>query len=179
MTIQRWILTAAACAIPLLAADNEPPARIRQLIATGKAEAAREEAKKLVAQRPDEVANHGLLAEAQMALKDFGGAEKSIQWMLDLRRADPYGLELAGRFRHATGDAAGAIEMFEAAYKRIPATNIEVRARVAADYAEALRTAGQIEFAKAAAATALELLPGHKAALAVKQKLEANKPPIP
>lgn len=178
MTTHRWILTAIAFTSCLFASEDGAR-RIRQLIATGKIEAARDEARKLVAARPDDVSNHGLLAESQMALKDFDGAEKSIQWMLDLRRADPYGLELAGRFRHATGDPAGAIEMFEAAYKRIPATNIEARARVAADYAEALRAAGQIEFAKAAAATALELVPGHEAALAVKEKLEANKPPIP
>ncbi len=175
----RWVLTVIACAIPALAAEDEAAAKIRQLMTAGKIEAARDAAKKLVAQRPDEVSNHGLLAETQMALHDFEGAEKSIQWMLDLRRADPYGLELAGRFRHATGDSAGAIEMFEAAFKRVPAANVEARARVAADYAEALRAAGQIEFAKAAVATALQLAPGHKAALTVREKLEANKPPIP
>ena len=79
------------------------------------------EAKAIQKERPDDIQAYQLTASAQMGLGDYDAAEKSIQWMLDLRigKADANGWLLVARFREVTGDIEGALDAVNLAYARL------------------------------------------------------------
>ena len=94
---------------------------IRSLLKLNDFSTAASHAKVLNKRTPDDVSTYQLLADAQLGLGDYDDAEKSIQWMLDLRigKADAAGWFLIARFREYTGDIDGAVEAANLSYTRI------------------------------------------------------------
>jgi tetratricopeptide (TPR) repeat protein len=114
---------------------------------------------------PDEVLGYGLMADAQMALGDMDGAEKNIQWMLDLRRTNPEGLKRAGEFRALTGDVPGGLEMLDAAFQRTQPDDAEERAWITSEMARLQMTQGKLDDANRLGELALSLVPDYAPAV--------------
>jgi tetratricopeptide (TPR) repeat protein len=126
---------------------------------------AREKAVALNRQTPDDVMTYGYLAEADIALGDYPSAEKSAQWMLNMRPNNLPGLLLASRLRVVYGDPDGALELLNLAYSETSPADIEELARIANQIASIQLDSGDT----AAAASLLErtdqLFPGYPATL--------------
>lgn len=115
MTVSRWLLLWIAAAAALAAdpaAVETRKARARSLIELENFTAALQEAQAINRAMPDDVSAYQLMASAQLGLGDYAGAEKQLQWMLDLRigKADLEGWLLVARFREVTGDLEGALD---------------------------------------------------------------------
>ncbi len=80
-----------------------------------------EQAKALNREWPDDITSYQLLAAAQLGLGQYADAEKSIQWMLDLRigNADSAGWLLVAQIREVSGDLEGASDAVNLAYSRL------------------------------------------------------------
>ena len=68
---------------------------------------ARDEAKELKLQTPDDATVRGYLARAYMGLGNYDDAVESAQWMLNLQRFNVPGLLIAADLRQHDGDPAG------------------------------------------------------------------------
>ena len=91
---------------------------------------ARDVAKKLNKQMPDDVAVYGYIADADIALGDFNAAVEATQWMLNLRPGNAPGLIRAGRLRELYKDWPGALQVLQMAYDATPFAESEERAWV-------------------------------------------------
>lgn len=67
---------------------------------------------------PDDIANWGLLVDANLALGNDAAAEHDAQWILDLRPGSRLGFLKAAAVRERFGDAEGAIEFLDEAARR-------------------------------------------------------------
>ena len=100
-------------------------AQVELLLARHQYIQAREQAIALNRQTPDDVMTYGYLAEADIALGDYPSAEKSTQWMLNMRPNNLPGLLLASRLRVVYGDSDGALEFLNLAYSETSPADIE------------------------------------------------------
>jgi len=90
--------------------------------------AALEEATKLNKKIPDDVMIYGFLTDANIELGNYADAEKSAQWMLNLRGANVPSLTRAAYLRELFGDNEGAVELMEMALRSVSPTEVEDRA---------------------------------------------------
>ncbi len=79
---------------------------------------------------PDDLMVYGMLTDANIELGQYDEAEKSAQWMLDLRPGNIPALTRAAYLRELFGDIEGAIELMQAAFSRMPFQETEDRAWV-------------------------------------------------
>ncbi len=119
---------------------------------------------------PDDVLTYGLMADADMALGRYDEAERSIQWMLDLRPTDADGLCRAAALREVYGDRDGALDLLSDLLRRTGPSDATRRAALLTRIA-ALRLAdGEVAAATENCDAAIEAIPDYPAALAVKAR---------
>jgi predicted Zn-dependent protease len=87
-----------------------------------------EAAKKLNKKTPDDVMVYGMLTDANVELGNYGDAENSAQWMLNLRPGNLPALTRAANLRELFGDAEGAYELMSLADQSTPPTDVQERA---------------------------------------------------
>jgi predicted Zn-dependent protease len=122
-------------------------AQVALMLAHHKYAQARERATALNHQIPDDVMIYGFLAEADIALGNYPEAEKSTQWMLNLRANNIPGLLAGAELRSLYGDAHGAIQFLSLAYTETSPTESEDLAWIANRIAAIQIASGQIEAA--------------------------------
>jgi Flp pilus assembly protein TadD len=133
--------------------------RIRTLLEDGDFRGALVQAKQLNKKAPDEIIGYQLMATAELALGQYSEAEKSIQWMLDLKigKTDSAGWMLVARFREDTGDVDGAIEAVNQSFIRLGhGQNNEAR-RLLSNSARLQYLAGKLNLAEMAAKEAMKI----------------------
>jgi tetratricopeptide (TPR) repeat protein len=118
-------------------------------------------AKTLNRQTPDDVSIYGYMADAQIALGDFGGAVENAGWMLRLRPGNSAGMIRAGRLREIYGDMPGAVEAFRMAYDTTAFAESEERAWILVQIARIERESGDAKAAESATKDALAAFPGY------------------
>ena len=87
-------------------------------------------ATKLNTQVPDDLMVYGMLTDANVELGRYDDAERSAQWMLDLRPGNVPALTRAAYLRELFGDIDGAVELMQAALLKLPVQETEDRAWV-------------------------------------------------
>ena len=120
MNLVRSILTLIPV-LTLFAATpsfEEKKAEIRELLARFDSKTALDRAIALNKQWPDDVIGYELLTAARLGVGDYAEAEKSAQWMIDMRigKTGPIGWMLIAQIREATGDLDGAIDAINTGY---------------------------------------------------------------
>lgn len=128
---------------------------------------ARDLATTLNAKVPDDLMVYGMLTDANIELGRYDEAEKSAQWMLDLRPGNIPALTRAAYLRELFGDIDGALELMRAAFNRMPYQESEDRAWVLTQVAHLEVVRGRLDDADAAARQALDLFPRYHYALGV------------
>jgi tetratricopeptide (TPR) repeat protein len=133
--------------------------------------AARDSARKLNKQTPDDVAIYGYIVDADVALGDFKDAVEETQWMLNLRPGNEAGLIRAGRLRELYKDYNGALQVLQMAYDATPFAEREERAWVLVQMARVDLESGDSRNAEAAANEALVLFPGYPPARSLQDEI--------
>jgi tetratricopeptide (TPR) repeat protein len=128
--------------------------------------AALEKAKELNKKMPDDVMVCGFLTDANVELGSYNDAEKSAQWMLDLRPGNLPGTTRAAYLRELFGDVDGSIELMNMAYQSTPPNEAEDRAWILSQIGHLQITSGKISEADATLQEALAIFPGYHYALA-------------
>ncbi len=100
-------------------------AKVAVLLGRNEAAKARLEAQQLNHEVPDDVTVYGYVAEADTMLGDYEDAEKSAQWMLDLRPNNIAGLIRGAQLRKIFGDLDGAVDFLNDAYQQTPPDQTE------------------------------------------------------
>lgn len=116
-------------------------------------------------QVPDDLMVYGLLTDANIELGKYDEAEKSAQWMLDLRPGNIPALTRAAYLRELFGDIDGAIELMQQAFTRLPYQETEDRAWVLTQIGHLELVRGKPTVAEHALEQALELFPHYHYAL--------------
>ena len=114
---------------------------------------------------PDDLMVYGMLTDANIELGKYDDAEKSAQWMLDLRPGNIPALTRAAYLRELFGDIEGAIQLMQSAFNRMPYQETEDRAWVLTQIGHLELVRGQPATAEQALAQALELFPNYHYAL--------------
>ena len=128
--------------------------------------AARDRARALNQRVPDDVMVYGYLTDASVELGDYGAAEESAQWMLDLQAGNVPALTRAAYLRELFGDPEGAIELMAQSYERVPPTEVEDRAWILTQIGHLSLLQGKQADAERVLEQALALYPGYHYALA-------------
>lgn len=115
--------------------------------------------------RPDDVEGWGLVSDAALGLGDYAEAERSAQWMLNLRSTNVGGLERGARLRELFRDNDGAREFWESAM-RLTLADEEQRAWLATQMASLLRRTGRAAPAETLLHQVLEAVPIYQPATA-------------
>ena len=126
--------------------------------------AALQAAKTLNRRVPDDVMVYGLLTDANVELGNYSDAEKSAQWMLNLRPGNLPALTRAAHLRELFGDAEGAYELFDLAYQSTPSTDSDERAWILTQMGHLRFASGNLAAAEKLLQQALTTLPGHLSA---------------
>jgi tetratricopeptide (TPR) repeat protein len=108
---------------------------------------ARERAKALNHQTPDDVMTYGYIAEADIALGNYPEAETNAQWMMNMRPNNTPALLVGARLRMLYGDANGAIEFLNRAYSQTSPTEVGDLAWIANQIASIQIETGQADAA--------------------------------
>lgn len=82
-------------------------------------------ATKLNQRVPDDIGIRAILSEIYVARGDYEAAERSAQWVLDLRRNSALGFSTAARLREVYGDYEGALEFYSEALRRTSPSDAE------------------------------------------------------
>ena len=114
---------------------------------------------------PDDLMVYGMLTDANIELGKYADAEKSAQWMLDLRPGNIPALTRAAYLRELFGDIEGAIELMQSAFNRLPYQESEDRAWVLTQIGHLELVRNQPAAAERALEQALELFPHYHYAL--------------
>ena len=122
---------------------------------------ARELASVLNHRIPDDVMTYGYLAEADIALGNYPGAETNAQWMMNLRPNNTPALLVGARLRTLYGDARGAIEFLNRAYSQTSPIEVEEQAWIANQIASIEIDSGQIEAAAQTLEQAEQIFPSY------------------
>lgn len=126
---------------------------------------ARQLATTLNARVPDDLMVYGILTDANIELGRYDDAEKSAQWMLDLRPGNIPALTRAAYLRELFGDIEGAIELMQAAVNRMPFQENEDRAWVLTQIGHLEYLRGRYDAAERSLRDALALFPEYHYAL--------------
>ena len=129
-------------------------------------EGALAKARELNQKIPDDPMVYGLLADAQVELGDYAGAEESVQWMLDLRPGSVAALTRGAYMRELFGDLDGAMMWMSDALERTDPAAAEDRAWILAQMAHLEIQREEFDAAIELAEAALELFPSYHYALA-------------
>ena len=150
-----------------LAPGNLDGEKVHVWLLLGKHEfaAALDIAKALNKRVPDDVLVYGFLTDANVELGNYNDAEKSAQWMLDLRPGNLPGLTRAAYLRELFGDIDGAFEFMDMAYQSTPPTEVEDRAWILSQMGHLRLTEGKTDQAERILREALLLFPGYHYAL--------------
>jgi tetratricopeptide (TPR) repeat protein len=127
--------------------------------------AALAEATALNRQVPDDVLVYGFLTDANVELGNYDAAEKSVQWMLNLRPGNLPALTRAAYLRELFGDNEGALELMNMAYQATPSSEAEDGAWILSQLGHLYFASGQLDKAADALQTALIKFPGYHYAL--------------
>ena len=127
--------------------------------------AALTEATALNRQVPDDVLVYGFLTDANVELGNYEAAEKSAQWMLNLRPGNLPALTRAAYLRELFGDNEGALELMDMAYQSTPSSEAEDGAWILSQMGHLYFASGQLDKAEQALQTALLKFPGYHYAL--------------
>src|SRR6516164_9848184 len=146
---------------------NFDGARIHVWLLLGKHEfaAALEEATRLNKKIPDDVMIYGFLTDANVELGKYADAEKSAQWMLNLRGANVPSLTRAAYLRELFGDNDGAIELMEMSLQSVSPTEAEDRAWITTQVAHLKLASGKLQQADELLQQALAEFPNYHSAL--------------
>jgi tetratricopeptide (TPR) repeat protein len=152
-----------------LSPNNFDTQRIQVSVLLGEHEypAALDAAKGLNRRVPDDVMVYGLLTDANVELGNYSDAEKSAQWMLNLRPGNLPALTRAARLRELFGDAEGAYELMELAYQSTPPTDTEERAWILTQMGRVRFASGNIGAADKLLQQALTMFPGYPLATGI------------
>jgi tetratricopeptide (TPR) repeat protein len=114
---------------------------------------------------PDDVLVYGFLTDANAELGRYDAAEKSAQWMLNLRPGNLPGITRAAYLRELFGDVDGAYELMDMAYQATPPTENEDRAWILTQMGHLRLSAGNLDKAETLLNQALEVFPDYHYAL--------------
>lgn len=147
--------------------DNFEALKVRTwaLLGQHRFAAALDLAKALNTRVPDDLMVYGMLTDAYIELGKYDDAERSAQWMLDLRPGNIPGLTRAAYLRELFGDLEGAIELMRAAVNRMPFQETEDRAWVLTQVGHLELLRGRLPDAEQALNDALALFPNYHYAL--------------
>jgi tetratricopeptide (TPR) repeat protein len=110
---------------------------------------------------PDDVIVYGYIVDADVELGNYKDAIVAAQWMLNLREGNVPGLTRAAYLRELHGRIAGALELIQMAYDRLPASESEERAWVLAQEAHLELLSGDLPKAESDADAALRAFPDY------------------
>jgi tetratricopeptide (TPR) repeat protein len=127
--------------------------------------AALEAAKPLNKKMPDDVLVYGFITDANVELGNYDDAEKSAQWMLNLRPGNLPALTRAAYLRELFGDADGAYELMQMALQGTPPTENEDQAWILNQMAHLDLVSGKTADAENILQQALKIFPGYHYAL--------------
>jgi len=150
-----------------LAPANVDAEKIHVWLLLGRHEfaAALEAATALNQKIPDDVLVYGFLTDANAELGRYDAAEKSAQWMLNLRPGNLPGLTRAAYLRELFGDVEGAYELMEMAYQATPPTENEDGAWILTQMGHLRLVSGNLADAENILQQALVKFPGYHYAL--------------
>lgn len=140
-------------------------ARVFLLLEEHQYSKALDEAKTLNRDTPDDVLLWGYLADAQSALGDYDDAEKSAQWMINLRPGNVPGFLRGADLRTVWGDTDGALEFLTQALQATPDFETGDVASILTKMANVRLATGRIEAAEKLDEEALKAFPDYYAAL--------------
>jgi tetratricopeptide (TPR) repeat protein len=150
-----------------LAPGNIESEKIHVWLLLGRHEfpAALEAARAVNQKNPDDILVYGLLTDANAELGNYADAEKSAQWMLNLRPGNLPGMTRAAYLRELFGDVDGAYELMDMAYQATVPTETEDRAWILSQMGHLRFAAGRTDDAENIFKQALVLFPGYHYAL--------------
>ncbi len=150
-----------------LAPNNMEAEKISVWLLLGRHEfpTALEAAKVLNKRMPDDILVYGFLTDANAELGNYADAEKSAQWMLNLRPGNLPGMTRAAYLRELFGDVDGAYELMDMAYQATVPTETEDRAWILSQMGHLRFVAGRTDDAENILKQALVLFPGYHYAL--------------
>jgi tetratricopeptide (TPR) repeat protein len=150
-----------------LAPDNVEGEKIRTWLLLGRHEfaAALAVATELNKRVPDDVLVYGFLTDANAELGNYDAAEKSAQWMLNLRPGNLPGITRAAYLRELFGDVDGAYELMDMAYQATPPSENEDRAWILTQMGHLRLSEGNLDKAETLLNQALEVFPDYHYAL--------------
>jgi tetratricopeptide (TPR) repeat protein len=150
-----------------LAPGNMESEKIHVWLLLGRHEfpSALEAAKALNKENPDDILVYGFMTDANAELGKYEDAEKSAQWMLNLRPGNLPGMTRAAYLRELFGDVDGAYELMDMAYKATPPTETEDRAWILSQMGHLRFVAGKTDEADNILKQALIIFPGYHYAL--------------
>lgn len=151
-----------------LSPDNFEAARLRVWILLGRHEfkSALEEAKALNRRMPDDLLTYAFLADAEVELGNYQGAERAAQWLLDLRPGNVAGLTRGAYLRELFGDVDGALEWMLMAHDQTHFNENEDRAWILTHMGTLESSRGRLEVSEGYLRQALELFADYHYALA-------------
>lgn len=123
------------------------------------------EAKALNQRFPDDVLVYGLLTQANAELGNYDTAEKTAQWMLNLRPGNLPALLNTAYLRELFGDPDGANEVLDIALQSIALNETEERAWILARMAHMHLISGNVDAADKLAHQALNAFPSYHEAV--------------
>ena len=126
---------------------------------------ARELAKRLNQQMPDDITVYGYLTDANVELGNYKEAIDAAQWMLNLRPGNVAGMTRAAYLRELHGNLHGAAEAMKTAYDATPFQEAEDRAWLLTQMAHLALLDGDAAKAEMYANGALGLFPDYHYAL--------------
>lgn len=144
-----------------IAPNNFEAEKARVLVALGRHEFthARDLARELNKRVPDDVAIYGFLADANIAIGDYGEAEQATQWMLNLRPGNIPALVRTAELRQLFGDHEGAIEVLRMILDSTIAIDTENRAWAFNQIGQISLETGKLDSAESAFDQALVVVP--------------------
>lgn len=127
---------AALSAGAILWGQSVPEAEVgKRLLNEGKFAEAVKKLEPVAKASRDYIETQYLLAQAYRLNGQWDEAEKTTQWMLDLRPEFVGGLWEAALIREHLKDFSGAVDLMNMVYHRTPSTNISARVTVLEDLA--------------------------------------------
>lgn len=151
-----------------LSPGNLAAERVRIWLLLGRHEfaSALDAATALNKQVPDDVQTYAYLTDANIELGRYADAERTAQWMLDLRPGNISGLTRAAYLRELFGDISGSLDLMDQAYQRTPPTEYEDRAWLLTHMAHLQLLNNQPQHADALLVEAMQQFPDYHYALA-------------
>jgi tetratricopeptide (TPR) repeat protein len=109
-------------------------------------------------QVPDDNQLYGYMADAQMALGDYGAAEKSVQWMIDQRPVNAPGLQCGAELRDYFGYGEPSLEWWNSSLRITSSSDAEERAWILVNMSRVELRMGKAADAGRSARQALDLV---------------------